>query len=121
MRKGRVAAGGLIAADLGTGKFYEHEELIDLLASENPYQDWLSNVVDLEAEIGPGPEPRVYADRQALLRHQTAAGITMEDLELIIAPMAELGKEAIGSMRDDTPPAVPVSYTHLTLPTIYPV
>ena len=106
VRKGRVAAGGLIAADLGAGKFYEHEELIDLLASENPYQDWLSNVVDLEAEIGPGPEPRVYADRQALLRRQTAAGITMEDLELIIAPMAELGKEAIGSMGDDTPPAV---------------
>ncbi len=106
VRKGRVAAGGLIAADLQTGKFYEHDELIDLLASENPYEKWLGNVVDLEAEIGPGPEPRVFEDRQELLQRQTAAGITMEDLELILAPMAELGKEAIGSMGDDTPPAV---------------
>ena len=105
-RKGRVAAGGLIAADLETGKFYEHEEIVDLLASENPYQEWLGNVVDLEAEIGPGPEPRVYETRQALLQRQAAAGVTMEDLELILAPMAESGKEAIGSMGDDTPPAV---------------
>lgn len=106
VRRGRVQAGGLIAADLMTGKFYEHREIIDLLASENPYEAWLENVVDLEAEIGPGPEPRVYADRQALLQRQAAAGITMEDLELILAPMAELGKEAIGSMGDDAPPAI---------------
>ena len=30
----------------------------------------------------------------------------MEDVELILAPMAESGKEAIGSMGDDTPLAV---------------
>lgn len=104
-RKGRVSAGGLIAADLETGKFYEHSEVIDLLAKQNPYTDWLSNVRELEAEIGPGSEPRLFA-KDDLLRRQTAAGITMEDLELILAPMAETGKEAIGSMGDDTAPAV---------------
>ena len=106
VRKGRVAAGGLIAADLQTGKFYEHAEIVDLLASENPYEAWLENVVDLEAKIGPGPEPRVQTTKEGLLQRQTAAGVTMEDLELILAPMAETGKEAIGSMGDDTPPAV---------------
>jgi len=104
--KGRVEAGGLIGVDLETGKFYEHKALIDLLASENPYQDWLENVIELEPMIGPGPEPRVYESRSALLQRQSAAGVTMEDLELILAPMAEMGKEAIGSMGDDAPPAV---------------
>ena len=34
------------------------------------------------------------------------AGMTMEDVELILSPMAEDGKEAVGSMGDDTPMAV---------------
>ena len=104
-RKGRVSAGGLIAADLETGKFYEHHEIIDMLASENPYTKWLENVRELEQEIGPGPEPRLFA-KDDLLRRQTAAGLTMEDLEMVLAPMVETGKEAIGSMGDDTAPAV---------------
>ncbi|MEL7452927.1 MAG: glutamate synthase central domain-containing protein, partial [Pseudomonadota bacterium] len=106
IRKGRVAAGGMIAADLETGEFYQHADIVDLLASENPYQDWLKNVVELEPQIGPGPEPREFADRRDLIQRQTAAGVTMEDLELILAPMAEIAKESIGSMGDDTPPAV---------------
>ena len=35
-----------------------------------------------------------------------AAGLTLEDLEIILAPMIEEGKEAVGSMGDDTPLAV---------------
>jgi glutamate synthase (NADPH/NADH) large chain len=34
------------------------------------------------------------------------AGWTMEDMELVLQPMAQTGKEAIGSMGDDTPLAV---------------
>ena len=32
--------------------------------------------------------------------------MTMEDVELVLQPMAQTGKEAIGSMGDDTPLAV---------------
>ncbi|MEL7481582.1 MAG: glutamate synthase central domain-containing protein, partial [Pseudomonadota bacterium] len=106
VRKGRVQAGGMIAADLETGTFYEHGDIVDLLASKHPYENWLKNVVELEPEIGPGPEPQTFPDRSEFLRRQTAAGITMEDMELILSPMAETGKEAIGSMGDDTAPAV---------------
>jgi len=35
-----------------------------------------------------------------------SCGQTLEDLELILSPMAEMGKESIGSMGDDTPLAV---------------
>ena len=36
-------------------------------------------------------------------RRQMMAGWTMEDMELVLQPMAQTGKEAIGSMGDDTP------------------
>lgn len=45
-------------------------------------------------------------DRTQLRQHQFACGWSMEDLELIVQPLAEEGKEAIGSMGDDTPLAV---------------
>lgn len=103
--KGRVGPGQVIAVDLETGEFFEHEAITDKLAASEPIEKWLKKVVELDDEIGPGPEPRLY-DRQELLRRQTAAGFSMEDLELILAPMAEEGKEAVGSMGDDSPLAV---------------
>jgi glutamate synthase (NADPH/NADH) large chain len=104
-RRGSIPAGGMIAADLETGKFYDHREIVDHLAAKAPYEEWLQAVVELEPEIGPGPEPVLFS-REELLRRQTAAGFTLETLELILAPMAESSKEAIGSMGDDTAPAV---------------
>ena len=105
VRRGHVQAGGMIAADLETGKFYEHGEIVDELAAKHPYEKWLKNVRDLDPEIGPGPEPRLF-DTESMLRRQKVAGFTLETLELILAPMAENGKEAIGSMGDDSPVAV---------------
>jgi len=105
VRRGHVPAGGMIAADLETGEFFEHTEIVDKLADTWPFETWLANVKELEPIIGPGDEPRVK-DTEALLRLQTAAGFSLETLELILAPMAETGKEAVGSMGDDTAPAV---------------
>lgn len=113
LSKGRVRPGGMIAADLKEGKFYEHEEIIDLLADKNPYLEWLENVRELEPEIGPGDEPVIFG-KEELRRRQVAAGFTMEDMELILAPMIEDGKEAIGSMGDDSPLAV-ISNTYRPL------
>ena len=41
-----------------------------------------------------------------MLRHQTAFGYTAEDVEMIIQPMASLGKEPTFCMGDDIPLAV---------------
>ena len=49
---------------------------------------------------------RACSRRSNLLRRQKVSGFTLETLELILAPMAENGKEAIGSMGDDSPVAV---------------
>ena len=43
---------------------------------------------------------------EELRRRQLSAGWTLEDMELLLQPMAEGGKEATGSMGDDTPLAV---------------
>ena len=45
-------------------------------------------------------------DPSLIRRRQIMAGWTMEDMELVLQPMAQTGKEAIGSMGDDTPLAV---------------
>jgi glutamate synthase (NADPH) large chain len=106
IRRGRVGPGGMIAVDVEEGKFYSHREIIDRLAGKHPYEKWLGNVIALEPLIGPGPEPRLFKSREEFVRRQRAAGFTLEDVELILAPMAEDAKEAVGSMGDDSPLAV---------------
>ena len=53
-----------------------------------------------------GIEERPLFQGAELRRRQVAAGYSLEELESILHPMADDGKEAIGSMGDDTPPAV---------------
>lgn len=106
VRKGRVQPGGMIAANIEENKFYEHREIVERLANDHPYLEWLENVKELEPIIGPGEEPSTSESTDELRQRKLAAGFTMEDMELILAPMVETGKEAIGSMGDDAPPAV---------------
>ncbi|HEX3674125.1 MAG TPA: glutamate synthase large subunit [Rhizomicrobium sp.] len=105
VRKGRVGPGQMVALDLDEGRLYEDRAIKDKLAGETPYLEWTKKIVELVPIIGPGPEPR-HLDRDGLRKHQVAAGVTMEDVELILHPMVEDGKEPIGSMGDDTPLAV---------------
>jgi glutamate synthase (NADPH/NADH) large chain len=104
-RRGRVGAGKMIAVDTVEGRFFDEVEIVDALAAKHPYEKWLENVIELETRIA-GDEPRLYPDREDLTRRQTAAGFSLEDLELVLQPMLEDGKEAIGSMGDDAPLAV---------------
>ena len=105
VRKTHIAPGRMIAVDLAEGKLYGEDEIIDHLSERHPYTQWIGNMVTLEDRIGPGPEPRRYS-REELLRRQVAAGFTLEDVELVLAPMVEEAKEAVGSMGDDAPLAV---------------
>ncbi|MBA4000136.1 glutamate synthase large subunit [Brevundimonas sp.] len=100
-----IGPGRMICVDLEAGRFYDETETIDRLAEDHPYAEWLDNMVELEPMIGPGDEPR-RLDGEALVRAQAAVGWTDEDIESLLDPMAADGKEAVGSMGDDTPPAV---------------
>jgi glutamate synthase (NADPH/NADH) large chain len=104
-RRLHIGGGRMIAVDLEAGELYDETQTIDRLAAQHPYREWLANMVELEPEVGPGPEPRKLSG-EALTRFQAAVGWTHEDIESLLDPMAGEGKEAVGSMGDDAPPAV---------------
>ena len=105
VKKGSIKPGRQIAVDLDEGKFYHSSEILDYMSKDKPYARWLEKVVDLDERLS-GPEPEAALTGDALRRRQVSCGQTLEDMELILAPMAETGKESIGSMGDDTPLAV---------------
>jgi glutamate synthase (NADPH/NADH) large chain len=104
-KRGSLEPGAMIAFDLEAKEFLEHAQILDRLAAKHPYRQWTANIVELEPRIGPGPEERLFAAEE-VLRRQAAAGYSAEDLEVVLRPMAEDGKEAVGSMGDDSPLAV---------------
>ncbi|MCB9960090.1 MAG: glutamate synthase large subunit [Rhodospirillaceae bacterium] len=104
--KGRLGPGQMIAVDLAEGKLYLDADVKEMLASRQPFGDWIGHIRVIDDVLrGGGVMPETF-DRTVLRRRQVAMGITMEDLELILHPMVADAKEAIGSMGDDTPIAV---------------
>ncbi|MBP7001162.1 glutamate synthase large subunit [Amaricoccus sp.] len=103
--KGALGPGQMIGVDMGSGQLYHDAEIKDLMSAAQPFGEWVGSIVDLEQITADAPERPVYEGAE-LRRRQAAAGYTIEELEVILHAMAEDGKEAIGSMGDDTPPAV---------------
>jgi glutamate synthase (NADPH/NADH) large chain len=106
VEKGRLGPGQMIAVDLAEGRLLHDRELKDALAAEQPYRQWVGNITHLDSLIQAGDAPRAAMTRDDLRARQRAVGMTLEDLELILHPMVEEAKEAVGSMGDDTPMAV---------------
>jgi glutamate synthase (NADPH/NADH) large chain len=106
VEKGRLGPGQMIGVDIAEGRLYRDGEIKDLLAAKQPYSQWVKNITVLDSLIKPAAGERSELARDALRRRQVAAGWSLEDLELILQPMAEEGKEAVGSMGDDAPLAV---------------
>ena len=105
VEKGALGPGQLLAVDMVDGKLFHDTEIKDKLASAQPFGEWVGKINDLEPAIA-GVTEQVMFSGDDLRRRQIAAGYTIEELEQILAPMAEDGKEAIASMGDDTPSAV---------------
>ncbi len=103
--KGALGPGQMIAVDMKTKKLFHDAPLKDMLSAAQPFGEWIEKVTDLNAFMRDIPEVPLFQGAE-LRRRQIAAGYSMEELEQILAPMAEDGKEAIASMGDDTPPAV---------------
>ncbi|WP_045388035.1 glutamate synthase large subunit [Falsirhodobacter sp. alg1] len=103
--KGALGPGQMIAVDMLEGKLYHDTELKDKLAAERPFGDWIERVVDLNVLLRDVPEATRFQGAE-LRQRQMAAGYSLEELEQVLAPMAEDGKEMIASMGDDTPAAV---------------
>jgi glutamate synthase (NADPH) large chain len=105
VEKGALGPGQMIAVDMLEGKLYHDTEIKDKLAAAQPYAEWTEKVVALNDILRDVPEVALFEGPE-LRRRQIAAGYSLEDLEQVLAPMAEDGKEMIASMGDDTPSAV---------------
>ena len=101
--KGKLGPGQIIAIDLKKGKLFKDKEIKDFLAKD--YKKYNKQIIDLEKKIFSESEKANFTGEE-LKKRQYLSGLSLEDLELILHPMAEEGKEASGSMGDDTPVAV---------------
>ncbi|GAW35396.1 glutamate synthase [NADPH] large chain precursor [Roseovarius sp. A-2] len=103
--KGALGPGQLLAVDMVEGKLYHDADMKDKLANAQPFGEWVGKINELDDKLAAVTEVPIYKAGE-LRKRQIAAGYTLEELEQILAPMAEDGKEAIASMGDDTPSAV---------------
>ncbi|WFE75962.1 glutamate synthase large subunit [Roseinatronobacter sp. S2] len=103
--KGALGPGQMIAVDMVQGRLYHDTEIKNKLSTAQPFGDWNDKIVDLNDKLRDVPETR-QLDSAELRKRQVAAGYSIEEVEQVLAPMAEDGKEMIASMGDDTPSAV---------------
>ncbi|MDE0045499.1 MAG: glutamate synthase large subunit [bacterium] len=102
---GRLGPGAMIAVDLAAGRLFADADIKEHLAAKQPYARWIDNITHLE-DLPRGDDGAMAFEGAELRWRQHAAGFSFEDLELILRPMVEEAKEAVGSMGDDTPLAV---------------
>ena len=105
VRKWRLQPGKMFLIDLEQGRMIDDEELKSNLASSKPYKQWIENLRikldDVKESTATAP-----ASNETLLDLQQAFGTTQEDIKFLLAPMAQAGEEALGSMGNDSPLAV---------------
>ena len=104
IKKWRLQPGKMLLVDTEQGRIVDDAELKRTLATAKPYRAWIERTrVALDDLPEPAPPPHTEVP---LLDRQQAFGYTQEDLKVILAPMAQAGEEAVGSMGNDA--ALPV-------------
>ena len=103
--KGRLEPGRMLVIDTEKQRILSDEEVKAELSNAQPYQQWLDDHLITLDDLAHGEEAEPERGAE-LTQLQMAFGYTFEDLRILLAPMAQKGVEAIGSMGDDTPLAV---------------
>ncbi len=102
--RGRLQSGQMIGLDLKFGKVLKDEDINQYLKSSNPYMKWLNDhMIYLQEHVEEQYSTRCEYDTNNLIERQRYFNITQEVVEQVIEPMMRDGKEAVGSMGDDTP------------------
>ncbi len=118
VQKGRLRPGEMLAVDTNLGRIENDAAIVARFVEQQPYGEWLEhNLTTLEdvrwqrdagqrtfpSPAAPHvPQPRPGISLDAL---EAAFGYTREELLVVLRPMWREGREAIGSMGDDTPAA----------------
>jgi len=106
VRKWRLQPGKMFLIDLDQGRMIHDEELKSSLSKTRPYQQWIEDVRIALEDLSPEEKNTPLAAEVSLLDRQQAFGYSQEDLKFLMAPMAQAGEEAVGSMGNDSPLAV---------------
>ncbi|KAI9209677.1 uncharacterized protein BJ171DRAFT_436843 [Polychytrium aggregatum] len=108
--KGRLQPGRMLLVDTEQGRIVDDNELKMEICAQKPFANWITeNMIRLDdvrawaKENGlytraPLDEAKIFEDKKLL-----AFGFSLEQLNMIISPMVNDGKEALGSMGKDTP------------------
>ncbi len=104
LEKGRLQPGKMFLVDTAQQRIIADAEIKSGFARRQPYRTWLAEqqvrLEDLPRKEGQRP------DFETLLTRQQVFGYTLEDLRIIMGPMAANGEEPLGSIGDDRPLAV---------------
>jgi len=104
-KHGRLEPGKMFLVDMNKGRIINDEEIKSKIVSERPYKEWLDETrIDLKDVDNTNEDcPIETLDIKTPSR---LYNYTIEDIQEVITPMAQEGKEALGSMGIDTPLAV---------------
>ncbi|MDA0351088.1 MAG: glutamate synthase large subunit [Chloroflexi bacterium] len=101
VESGRIGPGQMIAVDTARKTFLHDQDIARELVQRRPYGEWVDrHLVHLQAD---GPQAPEMEPSRDVLAMQHLHGYTREEVEYVIKPMAQDGKEPVGSMGDDTP------------------
>lgn len=109
-RKGRLEPGKMLLVDTVEGRVVDDKELKMKSAARQPFANWiesqmlrLPNIMAKErakgASLGPALDDHSVSTDPRLL----AFGYSFEQLDLLLRPLVNEGKEALGSMGNDAP------------------
>ncbi|WP_170309909.1 glutamate synthase large subunit [Seonamhaeicola maritimus] len=102
---GRLEPGKMFLVDMNEGRIIGDEEIKTKIVSERPYKEWLDKT-RLHLRDVPYTNETCPIETIDIKTRQRLFNYTIEDIQEVITPMAQKGKEALGSMGIDTPLAV---------------
>jgi len=103
--RSRLEPGRMFLIDFKQQRIIEPDEVIQRIAAENPYGEWLE---ENRSTIDSLPDAKNVpaTDIDTLVSRQMAFGYSREDLHMLIRPMSITGHQPQGSMGNDAPLAV---------------
>ena len=105
-KKGRLEPGRMFLIDTEEHRIIGDEEIKDSICKRHPYRTWLNTHRHVLPKDCKSTNGKSAPDEVSLLERQQVFGYTLEDLEILLEPMAKTGKQPLGSMGNDAPLAV---------------
>ena len=104
VEKGRLKPGEMLAVDTSNGQLLQPGDIDEQLKQRQPYKRWLRDHAHrVESTLDDNTLTTEPLDSRTLNVYQKLFGVSFEERDQILRPLAEAGQEAVGSMGDDTP------------------